>query len=279
MSFLLHDPMLRPLDDNGEPMPGCYMQFDQTQTTTPATVYADAALSTPLSNPVVSNSAGVFPAIYGDSAIVYRRRLYTAEGVLVSDTDPMHPHVAFPPGTVVMFDGSAEDRDAAYPPALWEVMDGDNGTKDARDAFPIGVSNTKPISGAGSTGGSFSVTSDPGGAHDHGGQTGETVLDETHMPEHHHELWCWTAGSQTSGEVDSVNAPGKPGGFPTVWFSGGSSRGYAEKNSGDDQLVKDAGNADPVGHDHDIDAASDHTHGVTVTPPYFTVWFLRRKSA
>lgn len=265
--------MLRPLDDNGEPMPGCYMQFYASQTTTPATVYADAELTTPLPNPVVSNAAGVFPAVYGDSAVVYRRLLYTAADVLVSDTDPMHPHVTFPPGTVVMFDGTAAERDAAYPPALWELMDGDNGTKDSRDRSPVGVSNTKPISGQGSTGGStiLGVTGSAG-SHNHTGNTGLTVLTVAQIPPHRHHVMqdsivssdVWTnndhsiAGESTAGgDTEYDLAPTTTG----PW------RGYSESIGGG------------AGHNHSISADGAHQHTLPeVNFPYFTVWFLKRRA-
>src|SRR5690606_29662047 len=146
------------------------------------------------------------PAIYLDPAIVYRVQLHDADGVLQYDVDPVHPHVAIPPGTIVMFDGTPEQRDAAYPPALWQVLDGSNGTKDSRDRSPVGVSNTKPISGEGSSGGTISGTTGPAGAHDHGGATAMTVLTEDNMPRHHHRLWCWTAGTGVDSRiVDPVN--------------------------------------------------------------------------
>lgn len=264
MSFLLYDPLWRPLDANGAIMPGCYLQFYESQTTTPATVYADAGLTTPLTNPVVSNAAGVFPAIYGDSAVVYRRQLYSADDVLISDTDPMHPHVAFPAGTVVMFDGSAEDRDAAYPPALWEVMDGDNGTKDARDRVPVGASNTKPISGAGSTGGSTSGVTDAAGGHDHGGATGGHALTAAENGPHTHtglNSVPMSADDNSQGPYQrlegSSEQPDGTANFPTI-------------------VTASSGLGEP--HNHPITSVPNHTHTFDATPPYFTVWFLRRKA-
>lgn len=260
MGFLLHDPMLRPLDDNGDPMPGCYLQFYESETTTPATVYADGDLETALENPVTSNAAGIFPAIYGDSATVYRRQLYTAADVLVSDTDPLHPHVDFPAGTLVMFDGTAEARDAAYPSSLWELCDGDNDTPDSRDRCPVGVSNTKDI---GTTGGDATGTTDPAGGHDHGGATdGHALTAEENGPHTHEDITLpMSSDDNSQSPYDRIEGSSEQS-------DGTSTIEGAETGS--------SGSGTP--HTHDITAADDHTHDFDCQSPYFTVWFLKRKS-
>jgi hypothetical protein len=264
MSFLLHDPIWRALDDNGSIMPGCKLQFYESGTTTPAAVYADGDLQSELTNPVESNAAGVFPAIYGDSSVVYRRQLYDADDVLISDVDPIHPHVAFPAGTIVMFDGTAEERDAAYPPSLWELCDGDNGTKDTRDRVPVGVSNTKPISGDGSTGGSGSGETDPAGGHDHGGETGGHSLTEAELATHSH------VGLESVPMSSDDNSQS-----PYTRLEGSSEQSDGTANFTTIE-TGEAGDGDP--HVHSITSESDHTHTFDATPPYFTVWFLKRKA-
>lgn len=263
MSFLFFYPRMRPFDDDGLPMPGCYLKFFQSATTTPTPVY-DAS-GTALGVQVTSNAAGVFPAIYGDPSIVYRMQLYTEDDILVSDDDPIHPHVAFPEGTMMMFDGTAVNRDARFPPALWELCDGDNGTKDTRDCAPVGVSNTKPISGAGSTGGAAGGTAtDPAGAHSHGGVTGGHSLTTAELAAHTHSGGSATCSSDDNSQLESDH-----------WFciSG-------EQSLGNQSLPTftsgSAGSGDA--HTHTIGAALDHTHDFVATPPYFTVWFLKRKA-
>lgn len=270
MSFLLFYPRMRPLDDNGEPMSGCYLQFYESGTTTPTPVYADGDLDTALTNPVVANAAGVFPAIYGDPSVVYRMQLYNAADELISDDDPIHPHVAFPAGTVVMFNGTEEARDAAYPSALWELCDGDNGTPDTRDRSPVGVSNTKDI---GTTGGEDGGTTGEAGAHDHGGATDETVLDADTMPVHGHRAYVWN----TSG------TDGAPRGYQAassiaIVGSDESGGAYRESTVGGTKIIEETGEADPDGHDHGITAADAHTHSYSSQTPYFTIWFLQRKA-
>ncbi len=270
MSFLLFYPRMRPLDDNGEPMPGCYLRLFESGTTTPTPVYADGALTTPLSNPVVANAAGVFPAIYGDPSVVYRMQLYNAADELISDDDPIHPHVAFPAGTVVMFNGTAEARDAAYPSALWELCDGDNGTPDTRDRSPVGVSGTKAI---GTTGGDAGGTTGEAGAHDHGGAVSETVLDDSTMPVHGHRAYVW----------DTSGTDGAPRGYQAassiaIVGSDEAGGGYRESTVGGTKIIEETGEADPDGHDHGITAADAHTHSYSSQTPYFTIWFLQRKA-
>ena len=86
---LLPVPSLRAVDANGVPMSGALLQFYLTGTTTPTPVYTSATLGTPLSNPVVANSAGLFPAIYIDPTITYRAQLLTSGLSLVQDIDPV----------------------------------------------------------------------------------------------------------------------------------------------------------------------------------------------
>jgi hypothetical protein len=86
---LLAAPVYRAVDQNGVPMAGALLQFYLTGTTTPANVYASSALSTALSNPVVADSGGLFPAIYLDPTVVYRCQLLTSASVLVKDIDPV----------------------------------------------------------------------------------------------------------------------------------------------------------------------------------------------
>lgn len=62
-----------------------------TGTTTPAPVFADAALSRPLPNPVRTDGTGHLPAIYLDPAITYRLRARTKAGSAIAgmDFDPV----------------------------------------------------------------------------------------------------------------------------------------------------------------------------------------------
>jgi hypothetical protein len=87
--LLIPVPTLRAVDANGIPMSGARLQFYLTGTTTPTPVYTSATLATPLSNPVVSDSAGLFPPMFRDPTVTYRAQLLTSGGSLVQDSDPI----------------------------------------------------------------------------------------------------------------------------------------------------------------------------------------------
>lgn len=59
------------VDADGTPIPNAKMFFYLNNTTTLATVYAEMALTTPLPNPVLANSAGSWPAIWADDANLF----------------------------------------------------------------------------------------------------------------------------------------------------------------------------------------------------------------
>lgn len=62
--------------------------FYLSGTTTPATAYSDADLTTAHASPVVADSDGVFPAIWLDPLLTYRRVLKSSAGATISDIDP-----------------------------------------------------------------------------------------------------------------------------------------------------------------------------------------------
>lgn len=61
---------------------GAKALFELTGTTTPTDTYQDSARTTPHTNPVVANSAGVFPAIYLNPEIRYRLTLMDSSDVV-----------------------------------------------------------------------------------------------------------------------------------------------------------------------------------------------------
>ncbi|HXV00662.1 MAG TPA: hypothetical protein VG166_09200 [Caulobacteraceae bacterium] len=86
---LLPAPVLVALDGNGDPISGALLQFFATGTTTPATTYSDAGLTTPNANPVVANGSGMFGPVYLDPTVTYRVQLKTAGGSVIADIDPV----------------------------------------------------------------------------------------------------------------------------------------------------------------------------------------------
>lgn len=86
VTFLL--PFRPAINPNGLVVPGAQIYFYGTGTTTLQTVYADSGLVTPLSNPVMANAAGAWPAIYMDGTKTYRVVLKDSLGAVLGDTDP-----------------------------------------------------------------------------------------------------------------------------------------------------------------------------------------------
>lgn len=95
---LFVDPQAKPLSTVGQFQAAAYLLFYLTGTTTPANVYADGLLATPLSQvpgtsqpSCTADSAGRFNPIYLNPATLYRVQMYTALGVKIEDTDPYVP--------------------------------------------------------------------------------------------------------------------------------------------------------------------------------------------
>lgn len=83
-------------DSNAVSISGALAWFTLTGTNTPAPVYADAALTVPRMNPVVSNAAGRFPQTFLDDTLVYRVRIFDADADVTTATpiesyDPYTP--------------------------------------------------------------------------------------------------------------------------------------------------------------------------------------------
>lgn len=76
----------RVIDDNGI-ADGASLAFYLTGTLTPATIYADADLTTPRANPVIIPSGAEVPDVYLDENIIYRRIVTYSDGS-TTDTDP-----------------------------------------------------------------------------------------------------------------------------------------------------------------------------------------------
>ncbi|APX66275.1 hypothetical protein AV944_11045 [Sphingomonas sp. LK11] len=91
---LFYLPFRPALDANGIVAPGARLFFFLTQTSIPQKIYADAALSIELENPVGANAAGVWPSIYIDPALTYRVVLKDQDGVILNEVDPYVPGVA-----------------------------------------------------------------------------------------------------------------------------------------------------------------------------------------
>lgn len=81
-------PFGKATDANGVPVPGAKLFFYQTQTLVLADVYADATLTTPLTNPVQADISGSFPPIFLDPSVAYNIHLTKADLTPIDQVDP-----------------------------------------------------------------------------------------------------------------------------------------------------------------------------------------------
>jgi hypothetical protein len=83
----LADSRLRALDANGDPLVGATLTIYEANTTTPAAIYSDAALTVPLSNPTsgsdVSDAGGWFPQIFAAEGTIVDITLKNSGGTTV----------------------------------------------------------------------------------------------------------------------------------------------------------------------------------------------------
>jgi len=88
---LFYLPFRPALDANGIIVAGASLTFYTSGTSTPAPIFADAELTTPLANPLTANAAGVWPAIYIDNSKTYRVVLRDEGGTVLNEVDPYVP--------------------------------------------------------------------------------------------------------------------------------------------------------------------------------------------
>lgn len=74
-------------DVNGVPQPGALLSVYLNGTTTRATIYADAGLTTPLPNPVTADASGVFPSIFSADGSTRSISVTTADDVPLATFD------------------------------------------------------------------------------------------------------------------------------------------------------------------------------------------------
>jgi hypothetical protein len=116
---LFYDPVARPLSSVGVAMPNAYYNFYGSGTTTPATVYQDAAQtlpypaaslngSSPLFSIVQADSTGAFPPIFLNPKTIYRVQLYNSLWSLTEDVDPYVPSMPVTGNGQLVLDAQGE---------------------------------------------------------------------------------------------------------------------------------------------------------------------------
>lgn len=130
-SELFYLPFRPALDMNSLIIPGAILHFYLTGTSTTETIYSDVGLTTPLANPVIATSAGIWPAIYLDDAVSYRVVLEDSDGSTIPgfDFDPYIPGIA-DVLTEVVYNNIKDLADAAAEDAAQVAIDADQVSSD-----------------------------------------------------------------------------------------------------------------------------------------------------
>lgn len=81
-------PVMQQLDASGDVRAGSKLNFFETGTTTPKAVYSDTGLTTPFTQPVVADAAGVFPEIFLDGTD-HRVQFLDSNDVQIDVYDPV----------------------------------------------------------------------------------------------------------------------------------------------------------------------------------------------
>lgn len=84
-------------DASGNGRNGAKLRIYNANTTTLSSVFSDAALTVPLTNPVVADSSGVFPPIYAAEGALFDLTEQTSAGVTIRSEDDV-PSVGYASG-------------------------------------------------------------------------------------------------------------------------------------------------------------------------------------
>jgi hypothetical protein len=117
--MLFYDPIPRPLSATGASLPGANYNFFVSGTTTPATVFQDAALtlpfpaaalngSQPLFSVVTADGTGAMPPIFLNPVTIYRVQLYNSTWSLIEDVDPYVPSMPVTGNGQIVLDAQGE---------------------------------------------------------------------------------------------------------------------------------------------------------------------------
>lgn len=155
---------------------------------------------------------------------------------------PIGSHRIVLTANAVQFNVGANTSSPVY--ARWELQSGLAGASwvFAGSYAPAGLF----------TEGNWTPTTDPGGAHSHGGLTGGRALTINQIPAHSHGIPTYP-NQNVNG---SANAPAA---------GSGTAGSQITDNTGGSQA-----------HDHTIAGSGTHTHALTINPPRVGVYVARR---
>lgn len=155
---------------------GAKAYFYETGTTTPVTVYSDAALTTPHADPLVANSAGEFAQVFYGGGTALKAVIKTSAGATIATIDPV---------PLVTSTGSAADAISFSPVAGNAATDVqtaiENITTTANGLGTISTQNGNAVAITGGTidGVSVGSTTPAAGAFTTLGATGAITLGAT----------------------------------------------------------------------------------------------------
>lgn len=112
MTAIFSSPRPQFEDANGEPYSGGKLYFFDAGTSTPRNVFSDAALTVPITQPVILDASGMAPTIFMSPAL-YRVRLDRADDSLVFDEPQYDPGAAVGGGIVQIANGGTGATTAA----------------------------------------------------------------------------------------------------------------------------------------------------------------------
>lgn len=131
MADIATQPVWQVLDGNGNPVPGAKATFFNAGTTTPQTVYSDAALSVPHPSPLLADANGVMPPVFLSGAQVKVVITY-ATGAALRTVDPMPKASAGTTGAAqVSFSPTAEIPQMNVQAAIEQVQTNLDGSSSA----------------------------------------------------------------------------------------------------------------------------------------------------
>lgn len=106
---IVYTPQIQYTDANSEVYAFAIATFYLTGTSTPATIWEDADLSVPLTNPLTADDKGLFAAVYLDENSLYRLKITDATtAITIIDVDPVNALVSI--GAAQIQDGAIEAK-------------------------------------------------------------------------------------------------------------------------------------------------------------------------
>lgn len=140
---LYYNPFVPAFSNIGVAVPNALLYFYTTGTSVPAPIYADAAATIPLPNPVQANQAGKYPDIYLDETAIYRVVQTNFKGVPIGDdVDPYIPGTALKGETGDITPAAEAARDAAQAAAAAAAASASTASTAAGIASPAATTAT-----------------------------------------------------------------------------------------------------------------------------------------